>query len=41
MRATQMTPALLFQNDRDCNWMAHTPVGHDTYFLLLRPNKEL
>ena len=30
MRAIQMTPALLFQEYRNLNWMAHTPVGHDS-----------
>ena len=29
MRAIQMTTALQFQNHREPNWMAHTPVGHD------------
>jgi hypothetical protein len=32
MRATQMTPAFLFQKIREPNWMAHTPVGHDTFY---------
>jgi len=30
MRAIQMTPAFYFQDNRQPNWMAHTPVGHDT-----------
>jgi len=29
MRAIQMTSVLLLQVDRQPNWMAHTPVGHD------------
>jgi hypothetical protein len=29
MRAIQVTSALQFQNNREPNWMAHTPVGHD------------
>jgi hypothetical protein len=41
MRATQMTPAIQFQNNQESNWMAHTEftlrprfartgvVGHD------------
>jgi hypothetical protein len=31
MRAIQITPAFHFQNDRNPNWMAHTPVGHDNW----------
>ena len=27
MRAIQMTPALFFQDCREPDWMAHTPVG--------------
>jgi hypothetical protein len=33
MRAIQATPALHFQNNREPNWMAHTPVGHDNVFI--------
>jgi len=29
MRAIQLMSALYFQNYREPNWMAHTPVGHD------------
>src|SRR4051812_25985072 len=32
MRATQMGFALHRQIERDPNWMAHTPVGHDKCF---------
>jgi hypothetical protein len=35
MRATQMTPAFFFQKDRQPNWMAHTPVGHDSLLWVL------
>jgi hypothetical protein len=31
MRAIQMTPAPCPQDDRKPNWMAHTPVGHDSF----------
>src|SRR5690242_15072263 len=31
MRATQMTSALHFQGNREPNWVAHTPVGHDSF----------
>jgi hypothetical protein len=34
MRATQMTPPLRFQNIREPNWMAHTPVGHDGFIVI-------
>jgi len=30
MRAIQMTPPLHLQENREPNWMAHTPVGHDS-----------
>jgi hypothetical protein len=30
MRATQMTPALLFDLDREPNWMAHTVAARPT-----------
>ena len=33
MRATQMTPELHFQDDREPIWMAHTPVGHDIWIV--------
>jgi hypothetical protein len=28
-----MTPALFLQEGRGPNWMAHTPVGHDSWGL--------
>jgi hypothetical protein len=30
MRAIQMTPPFYLQDNREPNWMAHTPVGHDS-----------
>jgi hypothetical protein len=33
MRATQMTPALHYQDHHKADWMAHTPVGHDSFDL--------
>jgi hypothetical protein len=32
-RAIQLTPALHFRDNREPNWMAHTPVGHDSLFV--------
>jgi len=34
MRAIQMTPAICLQEIRNPNWMAHTPVGHDTFIVV-------
>jgi len=31
MRAIQMTSAFRLQDDRQSNWMAHTPMGHDSF----------
>jgi len=41
MRATQMTPPLYFQNYREPDWMAHTPVGHDSLFVECRLPRRL
>jgi hypothetical protein len=31
MRANQMMPAIQFQDFCQPNWLAHTPVGHDSF----------